>query len=619
MNSHHHRRPSAVLTLGALGITFGHLTTSPLYAFRECVSASSDPATVLGAASLIVWSLGALVSVKYLLLALRADNHGEGGILALMALATGSESRFRTLLTLAGVLGAALLFAEGTIAPSITILSALDGLRERWPSSGAFILPLTLVVLGALFAFQRRRTHRIEAAFGPMLLVWCVVLAALGIAAIARHPTVLRAIDPTLGVRFLATSGWHGVFVLGSAFLAITGAEALHADLGLFGARPIRLAWSLVVLPSLILNYLGQAALVLGDPAAAANPFFRLAPATALLPIVALATAVGMAASQARITRAFSLAVQAMQFGYLPRIDIDHTSARHREQIHIAPVNAGLGLGCLIVVAGFKSSSSLASAYGISIVLVMVLTTLLLAGVAWKHWVWPASRVGMVFGPLLAFEALLLGANLPKIALGGWLTLAFAGILLVVMLTWHRGRGVVGRRLRARLVGLNEFIDQVARDPSVRRVRGTAVFLTSNPEGTPIALAQNLKHNRVIHERVVLLCFHTSALPHVRPEERITIEKLPHGFWRVMAHFGFMEDPEIGPVREMCGHLGLAWNDFEATYFLGRESIVRSRHPVFSHWRLVLFGFLARNAQEPAAFFRLPANRVVVLGVQVDL
>ncbi|MBL9129542.1 MAG: potassium transporter Kup [Verrucomicrobiales bacterium] len=619
MNPPPSRRRSAQLALGALGVVYGDIGTSPLYAFRECIRDATTPPAILGAASLIVWSLVLLVSVKYLVFVLRADNHGEGGILALMALATSKAGANAPLLAFTGILGASLLYGDGIITPAITVLGAIEGLQVAWPSTHVLVVPATLVVVVCLFAVQHHGAGRVGSVFGPIMLVWFSTLALLGIVAILRRPDVLQALHPSNALRFLSGGGWHAIAVLGSVFLAVTGAEALYADLGHFGTRPIRIAWSTVVFPSLTLNYLGQAALLLDDPTAAANPFFRLAPPHLLVPLVLLSTSAGIVASQALISGAFSLTMQAMQLGYLPRINIDHTSADHRGQIYIGVINTALALGCAALVLGFRSSAALAAAYGIAVALTMVITTLLLAQVARTHWNWSPARILAFLGSFLILDLAFLGANLIKFLDGGWLPLALAAVLVTLMLTWHRGRGVVGRRLRSRLVGLDDFIAQVAQDPQVRRVRGTAVFLASNPEGTPIALAQNIKHNRVLHERVVILSFQTSPLPHVPVERRVTVQPLAHGFWRVVAHFGFMEDPEIGPARETCAHTGLSWTDFETTYFLGRESIVQSRHPILSRWRLALFGLLSRNAQEPAAFFRLPANRVVELGVQVEL
>ncbi len=613
------RTATAVLSLGALGVVYGDIGTSPLYAFRESIRDAATPATILGAASLILWSLIALVSIKYLIFVLRADNHGQGGILALKALATGKAGLSRPFFALGGIVGAALLYGDGIITPAITVLGAMEGLQEAWPAAHTLVVPLSLFVLVGLFAVQRQGPGRVGAAFGPIMLVWFSTLALLGAAAVIRHPAVLRALNPFHALHFLGTGGWNGFATLGYVFLAVTGAEALYANLGRFGARPIRITWTVLVFPALALNYLGQAALVLEDPSAASNPFFRLVPPALQIPLVFLATTAGIVASQAIISGAFSLTMQAMQLGYLPRINIDHTSEHQRGQIYIGTLNVALALGCLTLVLGFRSSTALAAAYGVAISLTMAITTVLLAFVARTHWHWSVLRTALLLGGFLVLDLTFLAANLLKIGKGGWLPLALATLFVTLMLTWHLGRGVVGRRLRASLISLDEFIAQIAQSTSVRRVRGTAVFLTANPDGTPIALAQNLKHNHVIHDRVIVLSFLTSELPHVPIEDRITVMELPQGFWRVTAHFGFMENPEIGPVQEACAQSGLAWSDFETTYFLGRESIVQSRHPVLPRWRLALFGLLSRNAQEPAAFFRLPANRVVELGVQVEL
>jgi len=619
LNPSPQRPNTAILALGALGVVYGDIGTSPLYAFRECVHHASHPAAVLGSVSLILWTLVVLVSIKYLILVLRADNHGEGGILALMALATSKAKHALPAISFAGILGAALLYGDGIITPAITVLGAMEGLKEAWPATQSLVVPLSLVVIVAIFSVQRHGTGRVGAVFGPIMLAWFSALAILGSLAVAKHPGVLAALNPLYALSFLTQGSITDLSILGSVFLAVTGAEALYADLGHFGARPIRMAWSFLVFPALALNYLGQAALVLHNPTAASNPFFRLVPPSLLVPMVLLATAAGIVASQALISGAFSLTMQAMQLGYLPRIDIDHTSPHQRGQIYIGIVNAALAFGCIALVLGFRSSTGLAAAYGIAVALTMVITTAILACIAAAHWQWSPLRIASILGGFVFIDLAFLGANLLKIREGGWLPLALAGVIVTLMLTWHRGRTVVGQRLLSRLVGLETFIAQLSETTGIRRVRGTAIFLTSNPLGAPIALVQNLKHNRVIHDRVIILRFETSPLPHVDPDQRIQLEELPHGFWRITARFGFMEDPEIGPVRDACTARGIAWNDFDTTYFLGRESIVQSAQPVLPRWRLALFGLLSRNAQEPAAFFRLPANRVVELGVQIEV
>lgn len=626
MNTEPHGPHLRRLALGALGIVYGNIGTSPLYAFRQCVHGTGPAVSVealMGSASLIVWALTLVVSVKYLALVLRADNQGEGGILALLALTSGKASsdgaKWPILMSALGLFGAALLYGDGILTPAITVLGALEGLGVVWPSSHRFVVPAAVVILGALFLIQRHGTGRVGNAFGPVMVVWFTVLAILGTASILTTPEVLRALHPGYALTFLLSHGWHGIAILGSVFLVLTGAEALYADLGHFGARPIRWAWATIVFPALALNYLGQAALVLRDPGAAESPFFHLAPDSVAWALVILAALAGVVASQALITGAFSLTMQAVQLGLLPRLNIEHTSASRRGQIYIGPVNFALGFGCIALVLLFKSSNALASAYGVAVSLTMVVTTLLLAVFARQHWRWPTRWVALVFGAFLIIDLAFLCANLAKLHDGGWIPLVLGALLFVVMSTWRRGRELLGRRLRTRLVRLEDFVEQVSASSSVTRVPGTAVFLTGSPDGTPVALLHNLKHNRVIHERVIVLRFAVGERPHVPPAERVMLEKLSPHFWRVTASFGFVEEPSMDIVREACQPHGLEWDDMTTTYFLGREVIVPSRHPVLPAWRAALFRLLSRNAQQPAAYYRLPPNRVVELGVQVEL
>ncbi|MBL9135138.1 MAG: potassium transporter Kup [Verrucomicrobiales bacterium] len=614
------------LALGALGIVYGDIGTSPLYAFRQCVHETGQSATVetlMGSASLIVWALTLVVSIKYLALVLRADNQGEGGILALLALTSGKVSsevsHWPALLSVLGLFGAALLYGDGILTPAITVLGAMEGLEVVWPSSHRFIVPAAVAILVVLFLIQRHGTGRVGSAFGPVMVVWFAVLAVLGTASILITPEVLRALHPGYALDFLLGHGWHGITILGSVFLVLTGAEALYADLGHFGARPIRWAWTLIVFPALALNYLGQAALVLRDPSASESPFFHLAPDSVAWALVVLAALAGIVASQALITGAFSLTMQAVQLGLLPRLNIEHTSASQRGQIYIGPVNFALGAGCIALVLMFKSSDALASAYGVAVSLTMVVTTLLLAVVARQRWQWQTRWIAMVFGAFLLIDLSFLCANLAKLHDGGWIPIALGAALFAVMSTWRRGRELLGRRLRTRLVRLEDFVEQVTTSASVTRVPGTAVFLTGSPDGTPVALLHNLKHNRVIHDRVVVLRFAVSEHPYVSDAERVLLEKLSPHFWRVTAHFGFVEEPSMDTVRDACRPHGLEWDDMTTTYFLGREVIVRSRHPVLPAWQAALFRLLSRNAQQPAAYYRLPPNRVVELGVQVEL
>lgn len=609
------------LAISALGVVYGDIGTSPLYAYRECVAEAGMPlptSHVLGAASLICWALIGLVSVKYLVLVLRADHEGEGGILALMTLATRHAKRTAVLGAL-GVFGAALLYGDGMLTPAITVLGAMEGLKEAWPEATHWVVPATLVVLAGLFAAQKLGTGRVGAVFGPVMVVWFVTLGVLGAISIGQTPEVLKAMNPLYAARYLFQGSWHSFAVLGSVFLAVTGAEALYADLGHFGAAPIRRAWTWIAFPGLALTYLGQAALVLRDPTAAQNPFYRLAPPEFQWPLLILATLAGIVASQALISGAFSLTMQAMQLGLLPRVSIQHTSASHRGQIYVGVVNAGLAVGCIALVLAFRSSNALAAAYGIAVSLTMVVTTLFLAVIARDQWSWPVWKLIVVVGSFFVIDLTFLGANLLKIHDGGWLPLVLGSGLFLVMTTWRRGRELLGRRLRARQVPLEEFVAQIQTSSSVKRVSGTAVFLSGSPEGTPVALLHNLKHNRVVHERVLVLRFSTVNRPHVPEAERVAIHPLPAGFWRVTASFGFMEEPSLEIVREACRTQNLEWQDLATTYFLGRETILPARHPILPRWRAWLFRLLARNAQQPTAFFRLPPNRVVELGVQVEI
>jgi KUP system potassium uptake protein len=610
------------LALGALGVVYGDIGTSPLYALRECVHgtpAADLAARALGSASLILWALTLLVTLKYLFVVLRADNHGEGGILALMALATRSAQATPRLLLVLGVFGAALLYGDGILTPAVTVLGALEGLGEAWPAASGLIVPAAIAILIGIFSIQRHGTSFVGAWFGPVMVLWFVTLAGLGFTSIAQTPSVLAALNPMVALRHITSGGPGSIALLGSVFLAVTGAEALYADLGHFGRRPIRVAWLNLVFPALALNYLGQAALLIRDPDAAANPFYRLAPATLQIPLLILATAASIVASQALISGAFSLTMQALQLGFLPRLNIQHTSAHQRGQIFIGAVNTILATGCILLVLAFERSSELAAAYGVAVSLTMVLTTLLLGAIARHQWHWSIPRCTLVIGAFLAIDLTFLGANLLKFLDGGWLPLLFGSLLFTAMMTWHRGRATLARRLRSRSITLDDFISQVQTSTSVRRVPGTAVFLSASPDGTPVALLHNLKHNHVVHQRVVVLRFEATSRPHSEPADRLEITPLPAGFWRVTARFGFMEEPSLAAIQPQCALHGLAWDDMDTTYFLGREAMVAARHPLLPRWQSSLFRILSRNAQQPAAFYRLPPNRVVELGVQVEI
>ena len=611
------------LTLTAIGVVYGDIGTSPLYAMRECFFGShSVPAThdnVLGVLSLIVYSLLLVISIKYIAIVMRADNQGEGGILALAALLPSPNGRRSlTVLVLLGIFGAALLYGDGMITPAITVLGAVEGLKLATPLFEPYVVPVTVVILIAVFAIQRHGTHLVGRMFGPIMVAWFVVIAVLGISWLLREPVVLTAVDPRHAVSFFRSHGWHGFAVLGAVFLVVTGGEALYADMGHFGKRPIRLAWFGLVLPALLLNYFGQGALLLIDPAAAEQPFFLLAPGWALLPLVALATAAAIIASQALISGAFSLTQQAIQLGYCPRLDIQHTSYHEIGQVYVPQVNWALMLSTILIVIGFGSSTALAAAYGIAVTMTMVITAVLLQVVATDRWGWPPAIAALVTGVFLTIDLAFLGANALKIAHGGWLPLVIGGVLFTLMTTWKTGRQLVAARMTARAVPIETFLQTVeATRPA--RVPGAAVFMTAQPKGTPPALAHNLQFNKVMHQQVVTLMVTTRSVPHVPPEEQIVVRPLGQGVFDVLVRYGFMEDPNVPEALAAACHRGLELDKEDVTYFLGRETLIVTKSPGMAMWREQLFVLMARNAVRATTFFRLPPERVVELGVQVEL
>ena len=618
----------AVLTLGALGVVYGDIGTSPLYALRECFvgahGMTPSHGNVLGVLSLIFWALLLIVSFKYLAIVLRATNKGEGGILAIMALAFPKQepgaSRRRALLIALGVFGAALLYGDGMITPAITVLSAMEGLKVATPAFEHFIIPLTILTLIGLFAAQSRGTGRVGAIFGPIMVIWFVALAMLGIGGIRHAPQVLYSLNPVLGLRFLLANGWDGFVVLGAVFLAVTGAEALYADVGHFGARPIRIAWFWAVLPGLFLNYLGQGALILKDARAIENPFYLLCPHWALLPMVCLATAAGVIASQALISGAFSLTIQAIQLGYLPRIAVKHTSSRERGQIYIPHVNWALMVACIGLVLGFESSSNMAAAYGIAVTLTMLCTTILFYFASRRLWDWSFLHAALLCGLFLILEGAFFGANLLKVLNGGWFPLVTGLIIFTLMATWKTGRQLVWDKLRPAAMPLEMFLESIETSKSLCRVPGTALFMTANPEGTPIALLHNLKHNKVLHERNIILTIVTDEVPQVNADKRIESEKLAQNFHRLIAHYGFMEEPNVPELLSAASLEGDPVKLHKTTFFLSRESIVPTNKPhSMVRWRKWLFAVMSRNAQSASSFYRIPANRVVELGMQVEL
>ncbi len=617
-------RYTAGLSLAALGVVYGDIGTSPLYALRESFlpehGVAVSPANVLGVLSMIFWALILVISIKYLVLILRADNRGEGGILALTALITPTHltKRRRSGLIAIGLFGTALLYGDGMITPAISVLSAVEGLGEVTPAFGPYILPITVVILTMLFLVQRGGTARVGRVFGPLTMVWFVTLAALGLWHIVQSPDVLRAASPWYAVRFVMQNGWHALMVLGSVFLVVTGGEALYADMGHFGRRPIRLAWFVVVLPSLLLNYFGQGALVMRDPSAISNPFYRMAPEWALVPVVLIATVATVIASQALISGAFSLTLQAVQLGYSPRVRIDHTSAREPGQIYVAAVNWALMVSCIGLVLGFRTSSALAAAYGVAVTMTMTITTLLFYVVARERWGWSLGAAVGVTGFFLLIDFTFLSANLVKIPHGGWFPLVIGLVVFTALTTWKRGRAVLQQRLHAHAPDRAVLLESLLRSPP-HRVPGTAVFMYGSVSHVPPALLHNLKHNKVLHERVVFLCVRTEEVPWVPAGERARVTPLVGGVWQVELRYGFMEDVDLPLALERLGDSRLVIEPMAATFYLGRESLVVRRLPELSRWRAHLFRLLSRNAQSATAYFRLPPNRVVELGTQVEI
>jgi KUP system potassium uptake protein len=614
-----------MLSLVALGVVYGDIGTSPLYAIRECFHGPHAIAPthdhVLGVLSLIFWSLVIVISIKYLAFVLRAHNHGEGGILALMALATPvspSRRTERSALVLLGIFGAALLYGDGIITPAISVLGAMEGLSVATPGLAPFVVPLTVVILAALFWFQSHGTAGVGRVFGPVTLLWFATLAVLGAAQVARVPAVLEAVNPLHAVSFFADTGWHGYLVMGSVFLVVTGGEALYADMGHFGAGPIRFDWFAVVLPSLLLNYFGQGALLLANPSAAENPFYLLAPSWAIYPMIVLAVAAAVIASQAVISGAFSLTMQAVQLGFSPRIRIDHTSTREFGQIYIGAANWALMAGCILIVLWFRTSSNLAAAYGVAVTATMVITTILFYVVARQVWGWGWIRAGSLAAVFLIIDGAFFGANIIKVAQGGWLPLVLAGAVFSVMLTWKRGRQILAERILAEARPLDDFIRQ-AIEQGVTRVPGTAIFMNGSAAKTPLALRHNLEHNKVLHERVIFVTVKTEPVPHVPIEQRYEVEVLGEGIFRVRLHYGFMGEPNIPEALAAGAPFGLPRLTDDTTYFLGRETIIATSRPGMAPWREQLFALMSRNATTATAFFGIPPDRVVELGEQVEI
>jgi KUP system potassium uptake protein len=613
--------------LSALGVVYGDIGTSPLYAMREAMHALGhgpvQPSDVLGVLSLIVWTLLIVVTVKYLVFVLRADNQGEGGILALMALVRPTErqvTRRGAMIVAMGMFGAALLYGDGVITPAISVLGAIEGLQVAWPSSDRFVLPLTLVVLVGLFAVQSKGTAAVGRWFGPITLIWFIVLAVSGIWNIAARPDVIYALAPWHAVMFLIERHAVALPVVGGVFLCATGGEALYADMGHFGAVPIRRAWFYIVLPGLLLNYFGQGALLLEHPntIAEGHPFFDLVPHVVVLPLVLLATMAAVIASQALISGAFSLTSQAIQLGYLPRMSIVHTSEHESGQIYVPFINSLLLIACLMLVVAFGSSTALAAAYGIAVTLTMIITTVL-------FFIWATSRAGWsipaaiaVCLPLITIELGFAVANMSKFMDGGWFPLALGSGIYTVMATWHLGRQLMSDRLHDKTVQLDVF-RRVLTEDHVHRTEGVAVFMTADPSRAPHALYRNYLHNRVVHSVNLLVTVRTEDAPYVRGPERMQAVEVGDGFWNITIKYGFMESPDVPKSMRESNALGVPWDEDSATWFLGRDNVVHNAMSPIAAWRIKIFAFLARNAEQAWAFYKIPHSQVIEIGMQVDL
>ena len=621
----HGAGPLASLSLAALGVVYGDIGTSPIYALRESLhgvhGVAATAANVLGLLSLIFWALIIVISIKYLVFVMRADNCGEGGMIALTALVTPvspiARQRHR-ILVLVGLFGASLLYGDSMITPAISVLSAVEGLQVVTPVFAPYVIPITIAILVGIFAVQSRGTAQIGSIFGPVMLFWFGTLGVLGGVQVVQNPSVLQAINPVFAVQFFVNNGWQGFVVLGSVFLVVTGGEALYADMGHFGVKPIRLSWFSFVLPALLLNYFGQGALVLRDPSAAEHPFFHLAPDWATMPLVVLTTLATVIASQAVISGAFSLTRQAVQLGYLPRMAINHTSRTQAGQIYIPGLNWLLMLACIGLVIGFRSSSNLAAAYGVAVTTDMVFTTILFAVVARTRWQWSLPAVFALASVFLVVDLGFWGASLLKIPSGGWFPLVIAAGVFTLMTTWSTGRSILAERIAERTMTIPQLLAELEATPPTR-VAGTAVYLVRTADVAPHALLQNLRHNKVLHERVVLLALRTEGSAYVSESQRIQVDFLAPEMFRVVARHGFAEDAEVPTVIEKLRSFGLEIDMDQSTFFLGRETLLATNRPGMAIWRERLYVLLARNARRANKFFRLPPARVCELGTEIEL
>ena len=616
-------RPSTLI-IGAIGVVFGDIGTSPLYALKETFAGHHpmgvEPASILGVLSLIFWTIMALVTLKYVAIIMRADNRGEGGSLALLARVTEltKNSHATWFVTMLGIFAAALFYGDSMITPAISVLSAVEGLDVVAPQLKGYVLPITAVVLTGLFWIQRHGTGVVGRFFGPVMCAWFGILAVLGIISIWQAPAVLAALNPAYALAFLVHDPWHSFLSLGAVVLAVTGGEALYTDMGHFGKFPIRAAWFTFVLPALVLNYYGQGALLLKDPAAIQNPFYLLAPSWALIPMVVLATAATVIASQAVISGAFSVARQAVQLGYLPRMKIVHTSHMEAGQIYVPFTNWTLYIAVMALVFGFQSSSNLAAAYGIAVTGTMMIDTILVSFVVFLAWRWNPWLAAPLLGVLLLIDLAFFSANAIKLLQGGWFPIVIALASFTTLTTWRRGRRLLFKEMGNLTMPLDQFIRSIEKMP-LKQVSNTAVYLTSRPEGAPSALLHNIKHNEVLHARNVLVTVLTAEVPHVAEQDRIEITDLGKTFYRVFVRYGFMEQPDIPQALEACGAKGLTFDLDKTSFFLSREVVVPKLAPPMMLWRELLFIWMLRNAQSATDFFRIPTNRVVELGTLVEI
>jgi KUP system potassium uptake protein len=617
---------TAAIAVAAMGVVYGDIGTSPLYTMKEVFNGphavAVTPDNLLGILSLIFWALTITVSLKYVVFITRADNRGEGGIMALTSLAlrtSGASPGMLWLMSVLGIFGAALFYGDAVITPAMSVLSAVEGLEIATPLFKPYVVPITIVILVGLFLFQPRGTASIGALFGPVMMFWFGTLGVLGVWNILKHPDVIYAINPWYALHFFLENSGHAFLALGAVVLAITGGEALYADMGHFGRKPIKWAWITYVFPCLYLNYLGQGALILDNPAAVKNPFFLLVPEALLLPMVALATAATVIASQAVISGAFSLTSQAMQLGYCPRIQIKFTSEREKGQIYIPNINWLLLIAVIVLVLSFKTSSNLASAYGIAVTLTMMIDTVLAFVVVRALWKWNLLQAGVFLCAFVIVDFAFFSANIIKVLDGGWFPLALGLCIFTLLATWKRGRSLLYEKLQQDSMPIDAFINSL-KYGGPHRVEGTGIFMTTRPDGVPRAMLHNLLHNKVLHQRVILLNVDLQDIPHVSTDDRVSVEPLDEGFIRVIVRYGFKDDPDIPLALEQCASQGMTSFDMmETSFFLGRETIVPKRIPAMMHWRQVLFMWMFRNADSATAFFKIPTNRVVELGTQVEL